>query len=60
MDGWIWLGQTEVEIDFPDIDTRAAQIDHLENQIEAVEFESRQKVNILLDRISTLRAIGHE
>ena len=59
-EGRIWLGQTEVEIDFPDIDTRAAQIEQLESQIESVQVESRKAVNVLLDRISTLRAIGHD
>lgn len=60
MEGRIYLGSQDVELDFPDIDTRAAQIEQLEKQIEAVELESRKAVNVLLDRISTLRAIGHE
>ena len=60
MDNRIWLGQTEVEIDSPEIYTRAAQIEQLESQIESVQVESRKAVNLLLDRISNLRAIGHD
>lgn len=56
----VYLGAQDVELDFPDIDTRQAQIEQLEKQIEAVELESRKAVNVLLDRISNLRAIGHE
>jgi hypothetical protein len=56
----IWLGQVDVEIDFPEIDTRQLQIDALEQQIQQERADSEVRVNLLLDRISKLRAIAHE
>jgi hypothetical protein len=54
----VWLGQVDVEIDFPEIDTRQAQIDQLAKEIENERAESTSRVNILLERISKLQAIG--
>lgn len=56
----IWIGQQDVEIDWPEIDTRQMQIDALEEQIIKERGESQARVNLLLDRISKLQAIGHE
>lgn len=56
----VWIGQCEVEIDFPEIDTRQLQIDALEAQIEKERADSQFRVNLLLERISNLQAIGHE
>lgn len=56
----IWLGQQDVEIDWPEIDTRQLQIDALEAQIQKERADSQLRVNLLLDRISNLRAIGQE
>ena len=55
-----YLGSTEVEIDFPEIDTRQLQIDALEAQVKHERAECQGRVNLLLERISKLRAIGHE
>ena len=56
----VWIGQTEVEIDFPEIDTRQAQIYSLEAQVQEERAQSQSRVNLLLERISKLQAIGHE
>lgn len=56
----IWLGQQDVEIDWPEVDTRQLQIDALEAQVKHERAESQSRVNLLLDRISNLRAIGQE
>ena len=56
----IWIGQCEVEIDFPEVDTRQLQIDALEAQVNQERAESQSRVNLLLERISKLQAIGHE
>ena len=56
----IWLGQQDIEIDWPEIDTRQLQIDALEAQIQRERADSEVRVNLLLDRISNLRAIGQE
>lgn len=60
MDNRIWLGSQEVELDFPEIDTRQAQIDNLESQVQEERAQSQSRVNLLLERISKLQAIGHE
>ena len=56
----IWLGSQEVELDFPEIDTRQAQIDNLEAQVQEERAQSQSRVNLLLERISKLQAIGHD
>ncbi len=56
----VWIGQTDVEIDFPEIDTRQAQIDILEAQVQEERAQSQSRVNLLLERISKLQAIGHD
>lgn len=60
MDDKVWLGSQEVELDFPEIDTRQAQIDNLEAQVQEERGQSQSRVNLLLERISKLQAIGHE
>lgn len=60
MQGRIWLGSQDVEIDFPDADTRQLQIDALEAEVQKERADSQVRVNLLLDRISKLQAIGHE
>ena len=60
MKGIVWLGQSEVEIDWPDISTSQIQIEALEAQIQNERADSQARVNILLDRISKLKAITHE
>lgn len=56
----VWIGQCEVEIDFPEIDTRQLQIDALEQQIQKERADSQVRVNLLMERISKLQAIAHE
>lgn len=56
----VWLGVQDVEIDIPEIDTTSAQIDALQDQIKQARTQFEQTQNLLLERISKLRAIGHE
>ena len=60
MKNHIWIGQCKVEIDFPEVDTRQLQIDALEAQVKQERAESQSRINLLLERISKLQAIGHE
>lgn len=60
MDHRVYLGSTDVEVDFPEVDTRQLQIDSLEQQIATERGQSEHRVNLLLERISKLKAIGHE
>ena len=55
-----WLCSQEVELDIPEHDITEIQIDALEAQVKAERAESQSRVNLLLERISKLRAIGHE
>jgi hypothetical protein len=57
---YVLLGTIDQEIDVPDIDTHQLQIDALESCVQIERAESQSRVNILLDRISKLKAIGHE
>lgn len=56
----VWVGQTEVEIDFPEVDTRQLQIDALQAEIQRERADSEVRVNLLLERIGKLQAIGCE
>lgn len=56
----VLLGETHVEISYPEVDTRQAQIDALEQKVEKERTESQVRINYLLDRISKLKAISHE
>lgn len=58
--GRVLIKEYEVELDIPEIDTRQVEIDALEAGIEKERAESQSRVNILLDRISKLKAITHE
>lgn len=60
MDDKVWLGSQEVELDFPEIDTRQAQIDNLEASVQEERAQSQSRVNLLLERISKLKAICHD
>jgi hypothetical protein len=50
----------EVEIDIPEFDARAMIIKSLEEGIQKERADSQVRVNLLLDRISKLKAITHE
>lgn len=56
----ILLATVEQEFDIPDIDLVSAQIDGLEQAVKHERAESQSRVNLLLDRISKLKAIGHD
>jgi len=59
--GRITIKQYEVELDVPDsTDTRQAEIDALEAGVQKERAESQSRVNLLLDRISKLKAITHD
>jgi hypothetical protein len=60
MKGLVWLGSQDVELDVPEVDIRQAQIDALEAQIQQERADSQVRVNLLLERISKLQAIGHD
>ena len=57
---YVLLGTTDQEIDVPEINTDQLQIDALEACIQVERAESQSRVNIMLDRISKLKAIGHD
>lgn len=52
--------EREVEIDVPEFDARNLMIESLEANVQKERAESQSRVNILLDRISKLKAITHE
>lgn len=54
------LKAVECEFDVPEFDLRAMEIDALEKSVECERADSQVRVNILLDRISKLKAIGHD
>lgn len=54
------LKEVECEFDVPDFDLRSMEIDALEKSVECERADSQVRVNILLDRISKLKAITHE
>lgn len=56
----VLLGTIEQEIEIPEIDLVMAEIENLEQSIQHERAQSQSKVNILLDRISKLKAIGHD
>lgn len=60
MNGRVWVGQCEVEIDFPDVDITSLQIEQLEKDLQKDRADSQVRQNILIERISKLKAIGHE
>lgn len=56
----VLLATVEQEFDIPEVDTNQIQIDALEETIQLERAQSQSRVNILLDRISKLKAIGHD
>ena len=60
MKGMLWLGSQEVELNVPEVDTRQAQVEALEAEVEQERADSQVRVNLLLERISKLQAIGHD
>lgn len=56
----ILLGEMEIDVDYPEVDTRQAQIDALESEVQKIRADHQSQVNLILDRISKLKAIGHD
>jgi len=54
------LKEVECEFDVPEFDLRQVEVDALEAQVNQERADSQVRVNLLLDRISKLQAIGHE
>lgn len=54
------VSRAEVEFDIGDFDGRPVEIQHLEAELESVRANSQMQINLLLDRISNLRAIWWE
>lgn len=50
----------EIELDVPAFDIREKAIVVLEKEIQKERADSQAKINLLLERISNLQAIGHE
>ena len=50
----------EIEVEVPADDLDLLEIEALEAQVAKERGESQHRVNLLLDRISQLKAIGHE
>lgn len=50
----------EIELDVPEFDIRDKAIFMLEREVEKERADSQVRVNLLLDRISKLKAIAHE
>lgn len=56
----VYLGAREVEINWPEYDATGQVIESLQAEIERERAESQSRVNLLLERIGKLQAIGHE
>lgn len=54
------LQEVECEFDVPEFDLRQMEVDALESQVKQERADSQVRVNLLLERISKLQAIGHE
>lgn len=53
-------GEFEVELDILEDENNAAEIEALEARLQTERADSMQRQNILFDRISKLKAIGHD
>lgn len=58
--GAVLICSREVEIDVPLFNFAAKQIDAFNAAIQKERADSQAKINLLLERISNLQAIGHE
>lgn len=54
------LATQEVEFDIGDFDGRAKELEVVEKALEEFRAKSQSHINILLDRISKLKAITYE
>ena len=54
------LATQEIEFDIGDFDGREKEIEVVEKALETVRAQSQSQINLLLDRLSKLKAIGHD
>ena len=55
-----FLKEVECEFDVPEFDLRQMEIECLEGAVKQERADSQVRANLLLDRISKLKAIGHD
>lgn len=60
LDQYTLIATREIEFDIGNFDGREKEIDVVEKALEKVRAESQSQINILLDRISKLKALTHE
>lgn len=58
--GTRFLKEVECEFDVPEFDLRAMEIDALERCVTQERADAQVRVNLLLERISKLKCIGHD
>lgn len=58
--GRVVVKEFDLDVDVPSFDARQAELEALEAGVQKEKADSQHRVNILLDRISKLKAIGHE
>ncbi len=56
----VLMDTVQVEVEYQEVDTSQAEIDKLEEKLQDERADSQVRVNYLLDRISKLKAIGHD
>lgn len=56
----VLLGAHEIELEVPEFDIRGKAIVVLEKEIQKERAESQVRVNLLMESISKLQAIGHD
>lgn len=54
------LATQEVEFNIGDFDGRAREIESVEKALDDFRAKSQSHINLLLDRLSKLKAIGHD
>jgi hypothetical protein len=60
LNGSVCLGSQDVEMEIPEVNINNLLIDKLETDVQKERAESQSRVNLLLDRISKLKAITHD
>lgn len=54
------IQEVDVEVDVPEFDVVGLEVVALEKTIQKERADSQVRVNLLLDRLSKLKAIGHD
>ncbi len=54
------ISKSVVEVDVPEFDIVTLEVEGLEKAVQLEKADSQVRVNLLLDRISKLKAIGHD